>query len=418
MRTGSSGLRLPQGLRSLRYRSFRIYFIGQGISMLGTWVQQVALSWLIYRVTGSAALLGVTAFCSLFPQLVVGPLAGAWIDKQDKRRWLIGVQSLLAVQAFVLAAGVWSDTIGSGFIVAMAICLGVINSFDGPLRQSMIASFIDDRQDLSNALALNAMLFNAGRFLGPLLAGMMVGLTSEAACFLFNGVTFLAVVFGLSRIRSKPIPRASGSVGEVFRDGLVYAWQARPVRKFIAILMALNLTASAYTVLLPIFARDVFAGDARTLGWLWGAAGCGAFGSTIFLATRRSNAAVLRGVTAGVCCSALALLAMGASPWLPLSMASMALLGFGISVCNVGVLMLLQATTAEQFRGRVVAFFTSTRFGFDALGGLVAGFLAAQFGPRITMAIDGVALLGFALFLLLARRRLEGQVDAATAVLS
>ncbi len=383
--------------------------------MLGSWIQQAALSWMIYRLTGSAALLGVTAFCSLIPQLVVGPLAGAWIDKQDKRRWLIGVQSLLALQAFVLAAGAWSDTVGSGFIVAMALCLGVLNSFDGPLRQSMIASFIDERSDLSNALALNAMLFNAGRFLGPLAAGMMLGLTSEANCFLFNGVTFLAVVFGLLRIRGKPIPRASGSVGKVFRDGLVYAWQSPPVRKFIAILVALNLTASAYTVLLPIFARDVFAGDARTLGWLWGAAGCGAFLSTIFLATRRTNAAILRGVATGVTLGALALLGMGVSPWLPLSMACMAVLGFGISVCNVGVLMLLQATTAEQFRGRVVAFFTSTRFGFDALGGLAAGFLAAQFGPRVTMGIQGASLLCCAAVLLLSRRRLAAQIDTASA---
>ncbi len=417
MKPSVSWLRLPDSLRSLRHRNFRIYFIGQGISMLGTWIQQVALSWMIYRITGSAALLGVTAFCSLFPQLVVGPLAGAWIDKQDKRRWLIGVQSLLALQAFVLAAGSWSDSVGSGFIVAMALCLGVINSFDGPLRQSMIASFIDERSDLSNALALNAMLFNAGRFLGPLVAGMMLGLTSEAVCFLFNGFTFLAVVFGLSRIRGKPIPRASGSVGEVFRDGLVYARQSPPVRKFIAILVALNLTASAYTVLLPVFARDVFAGDARTLGWLWGAAGCGAFSSTIFLATRRTNAAILRGVTTGVLLGALALLAMGVSPWLPLSMASMAVLGFGISVCNVGVLMLLQATTAEQFRGRVVAFFTSTRFGFDALGGLAAGFLAAHFGPRITIVVEGAILLCFAAVLLLSRRRLAVQIDTASAVL-
>ncbi len=410
-------LRLPSSLRSLRHRNFRVYFIGQGISMLGSWIQQVALSWLVYRVTGSAALLGVTAFCSLFPQLVVGPLAGAWIDKQDKRRWLIGVQSLLAVQAFVLAAGAWSDTIGSPFIVAMALCLVVLNSFDGPLRQSTIASFIDERADLSNALALNAMLFNAGRFAGPLMAGLMLGWMSEAVCFLFNGLSFLAVVFGLMLIRGKPIPRASGSVGEVFRDGLVYARRSPPVRHYMAILVALNLTASAYTVLLPIFARDVFSGDARTLGWLWGAAGCGAFASTIFLASRRSNGAILQGVAAGVSLGALALLAMGASLWMPLSMACMGVLGFGISVCNVGVLMLLQASTAEQFRGRMVSFFTSTRFGFDALGGLAAGFLAAHFGPRLTMALEGGLLLGVAIFLWVSRQRLAMQIDTAVAAL-
>lgn len=384
--------------------------------MLGSWIQQVALSWLIYRVTGSAALLGVTAFCSLFPQLLVGPLAGAWIDKQDKRRWLIIVQSLLAVQAFILAAGTWSDSIGSAFIVFMAICLGVINSFDGPLRQSLIASVVDDRNDLPNALALNAMLFNAGRFLGPPLAGLMLGLMSEAACFLFNGVSFIAVIIGLVRMRVIAPPRASGSVGEVFKNGLAYAWQTMSVRKLILVLVALNLTASAYTVLLPVFARDIFAGDATTLGWLWGAAGCGAFASTIFLATRKSNTQILGGVCSGVLCSALALVGMGESPWFALSMACMVVLGFGISVCNVGTLMLLQGSTAGEFRGRVVAFFTSTRFGFDALGGLLAGLLAVVLGPRLTMLAEGAVLLACAGVLLVGRKRLETQiVQAASA---
>ncbi len=383
--------------------------------MLGSWIQQVALSWLIYRVTGSAALLGVTAFCSLFPQLLVGPLAGAWIDKQDKRRCLIIVQSLLAVQAFVLAAGTGSDAIGSAFIVAMAICLGIINSFDGPLRQSLIASFVDDRDDLPNALALNAMLFNAGRFLGPPVAGLLLGLSSEAVCFLFNGVSFLAVIIGLARMRVTAPPRASGSVGEVFRNGLVYAWRTRSVRKLIAILVGLNLTASAYTVLLPVFARDIFAGDATTLGWLWGAAGCGAFASTIFLATRKSNGEILAGVSAGVLLGALALLGMAASERFELAMLSMVVLGFGISVCNVGILMLLQGSTAGEFRGRVVAFFTSTRFGFDALGGLFAGLLATMLGPRLTMLAEGAVLLACACVLIAGRQRLASQIAEAGA---
>ncbi len=406
---------LPPGLRALRHRNFRLYFAGQGISMLGSWIQQVALSWLIYRITGSAALLGVTAFCSLFPQLLVGPLAGAWIDKQDKRRWLIIVQSLLALQAFILAAGTWSDAIGSAFIVFMAICLGVINSFDGPLRQSLIASFVDDREDLPNALALNAMLFNAGRFLGPPLAGVMLGLMSESACFLFNGLSFLAVIIGLARMRVTAPPRASGSVGEVFRNGLAYAWQTMSVRKLILVLVALNLTASAYTVLLPVFARDIFAGDATTLGWLWGAAGCGAFSSTIFLATRKSNPQILGGVCSGVLMGALALLGMGASQSFGLAMVCMLVLGFGISVCNVGTLMLLQGSTAGEFRGRVVAFFTATRFGFDAMGGLLAGLLAVVLGPRVTMLAEGAVLLACATVLLSGRRRLEEQIAQAAA---
>src|SRR5574343_1928025 len=158
--------RLPAGMRSLAHHNFRLYFAGQAISILGSWIQQVALSWLVYRLTGSAALLGITAFCGLIPQLVVGPFAGAWIDKQDKKKWLVGVQSLMAVQAFVLAGLTWADMIGTTFIVVMALLLGTLSAFDAPLRHPLIGTFVGSRDDLPNALALNAMLFNAGRFIG------------------------------------------------------------------------------------------------------------------------------------------------------------------------------------------------------------------------------------------------------------
>ena len=184
---------LPAGLRALAHANFRLYFAGQAISILGSWIQQVALAWLVYRLTGSAALLGITAFCGLIPQLVVGPFAGAFIDRQDKKRGLILVQSLMALQAFVLAGLTWLDWINTPFIVVMALLLGVLSSFDAPLRQSLIGTFVGHRDDLPNALALNAMLFNAGRFVGPPIAGLLLGLTSEAACFALNGFSFLAL---------------------------------------------------------------------------------------------------------------------------------------------------------------------------------------------------------------------------------
>jgi len=390
---------LPAGLRALAHRNFRFYFLGQAVSILGSWIQQVALSWLVYRLTGSAALLGVTAFCALIPQLVVGPLAGAWIDKQDKKKWLLGIQALLAVQAFVLAA-----LTASGLIT---------NSFDTPLRQSMIGGFVGSRDDLPNALALNAMLFNSGRFVGPPIAGLLVGLTSEAACFAINGLSFLALIVGLLCIEVKATARASGSVGQVFREGALYAWQTWAIRMLIITLIALNLTASAYAVLLPVFARDVFAGDATTLGWLWGAAGCGAFASTIFLATRKTVPGLIGAVVAGTAIAAAALLVFGLTPHLPLALAAMAGLGFGISVCNVGINMLLQSMAPDHLRGRIVSFFTSARFGFDALGGLLAGFVAVAAGAGNTLLGEGLVLLVFVAFLLTRRARLAATVSAA-----
>jgi len=393
-------------MRALAHRNYRFYFVGQAVSILGSWIQQVSLSWLVYRITGSAALLGVTAFCALVPQLLVGPLAGAWIDKQDKKKWLLAAQALLAVQAFVLAFLTWMDWIGPTLIVLMSLLLGLVNSFDTPLRQSLINSFVGQKEDLPNALALNAMLFNSGRFIGPPLAGLLLGLTSEAACFAINGLSFLALIIGLLFIKVTEPPRASGSMGEVFREGLDYAWHTWPVRVLILTLMALNLTASAYAVLLPVFARDVFAGNATTLGGLWGAAGAGAFMATIFLATRRRLPGLISAVVAGCVISALSLIVFALASTLPLAMGAMIGVGFGISVCNVGINMLLQGMAPDQLRGRVVSFFTSARFGFDALGGLFAGLLATAVGAGPSLLVEGVVLLAFVAFLLTRRRRL------------
>ena len=368
------------------------------------------MSWLVYRLTGSAALLGVTAFCALVPQLFVGPLAGAWIDKQDKKKWLIGVQGLLALQGFVLAGLTASNQINSGFLILMSLTLGLINSFDTPLRQSLISSFIGRRDDLPNALALNAMLFNIGRSIGPPIAGLVVSLTSEAACFAINGLSFLALMTGVCLIKIDAPVRATGSMRDVFREGVHYAWHTWPVRMLIVTLIVVNLTASAYAVLLPVFAKDVFAGDSATLGWLWGATGWGSLLSTIFLATRKSDGDVLSALVCGVVISAIAISVFALSSAWPLAMVAMAALGAGVSLCNVGINMLLQSMAPEALRGRVVSFFSSARFGFDAIGGLIAGFSATHFSARYTLLSEGVVLLLFVAFLLTRRVRLMATI--------
>jgi len=402
---------LPAGMRALAHRNFRFYFAGQAVSILGSWIQQVAMAWLVYRITGSAALLGVTAFAALIPQLLIGPLAGAWVDKHDKRRALLWVQALLTTQALLLAWLTWMDWVSAWLLVAMSALMGVLNSFDTPLRQSLISAFVGRREDLPNALALNAMLFNSGRFIGPPIAGLLLANLSEAACFAVNALSFLALIAAVSSIRLHALPRAQGSMGDVFREGVVYAWHTWLVRMLILTLIALNLTASAYAVLLPVFARDVFAGDARTLGWLWGAAGCGAFLSTLYLATRQSMPGLVRSIVWGAAMSALALAVFGLTRQLPVALAAMVVLGFGISVSNVGINMVLQSTAPDRLRGRVVSFFTSARFGFDALGGLIAGVLATALGAGVTLALEGGVLLGFVLFLLSRRRALRQAID-------
>ncbi len=393
--TSSAERSWPAAVRALQHPNFRLYFAGQAVSILGSWIQQVALSWLIYRLTGSVALLGVTTFAALLPQLIVGPLAGAWTDRHDKRRLLILVQALLGLQALALAALTALEWSGPALIVAMSLLLGVLNAFDTPLRQALIGSFVGSRDDLPNALALNAMLFNIGRFIGPPLAGLLLALTSEAMCFALNALSFLALLAGLLLIRIDAPPRAKGSTGAVFREGLAYVWGNQPIRLLILSLAMVNLTASSYAVLLPVFARDIFGG---------------AFLSTLFLATRQALPGLVRIVLVGAVLSGLALLAFAASSLVPLALLAMAVLGFAISVGNVGINMLLQSLAPEQLRGRVVSFFTSIRFGFDAIGGLLAGLLAARIGAPLTLALEGVVLLVFCVWLLAQRRVLREQV--------
>ncbi|NBA98269.1 MFS transporter [Pseudomonas sp. R5(2019)] len=391
--TSTASTRWPASLRALQHPNFRLYFIGHAISTLGTWVQMVALSWLVYRLTDSAALLGLTTFASLLPQLIVGPIAGAWIDRHDKRRLLIGTQTLLGVQAAVLALLTWSGHINAGLIVAMSVLLGVLNAVDTPLRQSLLSRFVEDPKDLPNALALNAMLFTCSRFIGPPLAGLILGMTGEAVCFALNALSYCALIFSLLAVRMSVGLTAKGSMRSVFREGLNYALQTPSVRTMMIGVLVVNVTASSYAVLLPVFARDIFAGDARTLGWLWGAAGFGSLASTIVLAGRQSVTELHRLIYASAVACALALMVFAASTHLALSLAAMAVLGFGVTVNNVGTNILLQSQAPEVLRGRVVSIYTSTRFGFDAIGGLLAGLLAARLGGPWAMQIAGGVLM-------------------------
>ncbi|MCX7166806.1 MAG: MFS transporter [Rhodocyclales bacterium] len=403
-------MNLPASMRALEHRPFRLYFFGQGVSILGSWIQQVALAWLVYRLTGSAALLGLVAFAALAPMLVVGPLAGAWIDRHDRRRLLMQVQVLLFIQAGVLAALTWFGLIGPALIIVMSLSLGVLNAFDTPLRQSLIPAMVGGREDLPNALALNAMLFNLGRFVGPPIAGLMLGFMSEAACFLLNAFSYMALLWGVAAMRLATNVKAGGSVAQVFREGVRYALDTWPIRTLLIVLALLNVTASAYAVLLPVFAREVFNGDARTLGLLWGAAGCGAFVATLMLATRKSVRGSLNLAISCVVLAALALLIFPLATRLAIALPALAALGFGISGANVGINTVMQTIAPDRLRGRIVSFFSSIRFGLDAVGGLIAGGIAALSSAPATLLGESAILLALCVWLLLRAGRLRQSV--------
>ncbi|MBH3345966.1 MFS transporter [Pseudomonas parafulva] len=385
--------RWPSAVRALGHRNFQVYFAGQGVSTLGKWVQQVALSWLAYHLTGSAVLLGLITFLSLAPQLVIGPLAGAWIDRHDKRRLLIVVQSILVVQSTVLGLATWAHWVDGPFIAAMALLLGLLNAVETPLRQALIASFVDDPADLPNALVLNAMLINAARFVGPPLAGGLIAVAGEAACFALTAVAFTALLVGLLKVQAKASPRATGSTAQVFREGLAYLWREQGVRQLLFNVIMVNLLASCYAALLPILAKSVYAGDARVLGWLWGAAGAGAFVATLVLAVGGALPRLRQFIEMGAGLCALALLGLCWAGQLQLALFALVVLGFGITLSNVSTNMQLQSQAPGHLRGRVIAFYIAMRFGFEALGGMAAGLLAARVGAPATLGAAGAVLL-------------------------
>ncbi|MBU1362418.1 MAG: MFS transporter [Gammaproteobacteria bacterium] len=401
------GLRAAIVSRSpaLGQRNFRRYFYGQICSVLGTFIQAVALSWLVYRMTGSPALLGLTAFLSQAPQLVVSPLAGVLIDRFDRRRILIVLQSIFAVQALLLAGLVAFELIEVWHILALAFLLGVLHSFDLPSRHSLLLYLVDDRSTLANAVALNAAVVHSGRLIGPPVAGLLLAVVPESVCFLINALSYFGPIVAITFIRAD-IPR---------QEHLTTALALREVASFIrrnfeakvalGAVALVNATASTYVVLMPVFAKDVFAGGAQSLGILLGMGGAGALMASIYLSTRaRSEIAigfqVWSCVLSGVGMIGLGLAGQFDYFWLALPM--VALIGAGIGATNIAGNTRLQYQVPDTLRGRIISIFGSLRFGFDALGGLIAGALAAIIG--VLPVTFGLGLLLVAGSLLLMRR--------------
>jgi MFS family permease len=390
-----AGRQWPAAIRALESRDFQVYFAGQAISTLGKWIQQVALSWLAYRLTASASLLGLLTFLTLAPQLIVGPIAGAWIDKHDKRRLLLIAQALLAILSLALALMAWKNWMDDQSLIAVALALGVLNAFETPLRQALIASFVARPDDLPNALALNAMLINAARFIGPPLAGGLIVWVGEGACFLLTAAAFTLLLYALVKIKGSPTVRVSGKTGQIFQEGIRYLWSTISVRRLILGVIMVNLLASIYAVLLPVIARETYGGDARTLGLLWGAAGAGAFVATLCLAFAGQINRLGGFIFAATACCAIGLIGMAFDISIIWAAASLAVLGYGITASNVSTNMLLQRGAPSELRGRVVAFYICMRFGFEAVGGLLAGIAAAKWGTPATVCVAGVLLTSY-----------------------
>ena len=390
-------------LRALKHRNYRLFFFGQGVSLIGTWMQQAAVGWLVFRVKGSPFYLGLVSCCSQIPVLLASAIAGDCADRWPRRRIVIITQVLAMIQAFLLTAMVALDGITMVRIILLSLFMGVINAFDMPTRQAFVSEMVDNEEDLPNAIALNSMIFNLARQIGPLLAGFLIGLVSEAACFFLNGVSFLAVIYSLAamRLTRSSGPKHNGTMVAGIKDGLAYAFGFVPIRSILTYTAMTSLVAMPY-VLMPVFAKSILHGDSRTLGFLMGSVGLGAFIGAIYLARRKSVQGLEKVVVVAAGVFAAGTIGFSFSRNLWLSLCLVALPGFGIMVQMASINTILQTIVDDDKRGRVMSLHVTAFIGIAPLGSLLAGITAEHLGAPHTLLLSG--LLSIAVIAFFARK--------------
>ncbi len=380
-------------LRALKYKNYRLFFGGQAISLVGTWMQSTAMGWLVYRLTGSELLLGLVAFAGQVPAFFATPLGGLVADRWDRRRMLILTQSLCMAQACALTILYFMGCLSIPWILALTVFVGLVNAFDIPIRHSFVLEMIEKREDLGNAIALNSSLFNGARLLGPALAGLLIQTRGEGICFLINALSFIAVVlaFWAMKTNSKRPKGFNGHVLEGLKEGFKYVAGNPPIRSILLILCLICFIP--FTVLLPVFAKRVLQGGPHTYGFLLGASGLGALMGAIFLASRSDARGLVKIIALGGIIFGLGLVATSFvnNPLISLLLA--VLIGFGMMVTMASSNTVLQTISDDDKRGRVMSFYTMTFMGTAPLGSLAGGWLAKSMGVPKTFLICGIACL-------------------------
>lgn len=381
--------------RALRHPNYRLYFFGQSISLLGTWITRLASSWLVYRLTDSAFLLGLVAFLGQIPSLVISPVAGVYIDRWNRHRVLVVTQVLSMIHSLALAALTLSGYITVRDLLLLQALQGVINAFDTPARQSFVVQMVESREDLPNAIALNSSLVNGSRMIGPAVGGMLIATVGEGWCFLIDGVSYIAVVGSLVAMRVRPLTRPAQVVPvlQALAAGYRYVAGFPPVRAGLLLVALISMMGMPYQVLMPVVASEVLGGGAGTLGWLMAATGIGALAGTMYLASRRSVVGLGRRIAQAAMLFGAALLAFAASDRLWVSLALLPFTGAGFIVTLAATNTVLQTVVPESLRGRVMSFYTMAFLGTAPIGSLAAGALAERIGAPATIAIGGAVCL-------------------------
>jgi MFS family permease len=396
----SASLRLTHLLRALRHRNFRLFTMGQSISLIGTWMQQVAIGWLVYRLTGSPFLLGLVSFVSLGPGFVIAPLAGELADRYSKRQIVIITQLVMMIQALVLGGLVLSGAVTIGWILVLMGVLGVATGFDIPARQAFLIDMVGDRRDLPNAIALNSSIFNGARLVGPAIAGFAIAAVGEGWVIVINGASYIFVLGSLLAMRITQ-PGRTGNQGAVLRrmaDGFRYAFGFAPIRAILGLVAVVSLLGVPFGVLLPVIATDVLAGGPRTLGMLMSATGLGALAGALYLASRSTVRGLGRVIVGAATLFGTSLILLTFARSLTVALPLLLLAGFGMMAQMASSNTVLQTLVPDDMRGRVMSFYTMAFMGTAPIGSLLMGMLAARAGAPAAIGLGGAACVASAFY--------------------
>jgi MFS family permease len=389
----------PEGIshawRALKHRNFRLFFGGQSISLIGTWMTRIATSWLVYKLTKSPLMLGTVGFAGQIPSFLFAPLAGVIVDRMDRRKVLVWTQALAMLQSLLLAVLALTHRINVTEILLLSVMQGIINAFDMPARQSFMIRMVEDRADLQNAIAINSSMVNAARLIGPSLAGILIAATSEGWCFLIDGISYIAVIASLlmMRIPHEELQAHGTTMAQQLRQGWEYVTASVPIRNILMLFALLSLMGWPFMVLMPVFAAEVLKGGAHTQGFLMGAVGVGALASALVLAVRKSVRGLTKIIPIGACVFGAGLIAFGFSHSLWLSLPIMLVTGFGMMQGITSSNTILQTLVDEKMRGRVMSYYTMAFVGMAPFGSLFAGALARVVGVQNTVIVSGIACI-------------------------
>lgn len=380
---------------AFRSRNYRLFFLGQGISLIGSWMTQLATIWLVYSLTNSPVMLGIVGFTSQIPSFFLAPFGGVFVDRFSRHRTLIGTQILAMIQSLTLAVLALTGVIQVWHIIALSLFQGFINAVDAPARQAFVPELIEKRDDLANAIAINSTMFNGARLIGPAIGGLLIAQVGAAYCFLIDGLSYIAVIAALLAMNIKPNKYQVSSANPIqkIKEGFDYAFGFPPIRAILILSALVSFMGMQYTIIVPIFAEKILQGGADTLGFLMAASGVGALSGGIYLATRQTVVGLGRLIAFGPTILGCGLIAFSLSRFLPLSLFSLLFVGLGTILQIAAGNTVLQTIVDDDKRGRVMSLYTMSFLGTIPFGNLLAGFLADHIGATSTLIIDGIACI-------------------------